>query len=227
LAGGAGYCPDPVQVISYWHDYRHESTKDTQGNHVDARGSNIMLRRCFIAVLFCVSAGCAAQPWQKVSLTAPAYDNETQDFGVQPTTIIRTGDFDAPTPTRIVGATTITTPQLRDMMLASPPPMLIDVLGGNQTVSLPGALWLRGAGLGNSLHDQTQEKLGMRLSELAGGNKARAIVFFCLSKTCWLSHNAAVRAVALGYSNVYWYRGGRNAWQAAGLAMEPVAANNF
>ena len=66
----------------------------------------------------------------------------------------------------------------------------------------------------------------MRLSELAGGNKARAIVFFCLSKTCWLSHNAAVRAVALGY-DVYLYCGGRNAWQAAGLAMEPVTANSF
>jgi rhodanese-related sulfurtransferase len=47
-------------------------------------------------------------------------------------------------------------------------------------------------------------------------------VLFCLSKTCWLSHNAAVRAVALGYRKVFWCRGGREAWVAAGLAMEPV-----
>ena len=31
-------------------------------------------------------------------------------------------------------------------------------------------------------------------------------------------------AVALGYTHVYWYRGGRDAWQAAWLAMEPVQA---
>jgi PQQ-dependent catabolism-associated CXXCW motif protein len=185
-----------------------------------------MQRRDFAVCLVLALVGCAAPSWRDVNLTAPTYDNETQDFGVRPTTIIRTGDFEAPTPTEIVGAKTITTPQLRAMMLANPP-LLLDVVGGAQTVSLPGAIWLRGAGLGNSLHDQLQERLGIRLAELAGGDKARAIVFFCLSKTCWLSHNAAVRAVALGYSNVYWYRGGRSAWNAAGLTMEPVSSGNF
>ena len=44
--------------------------------------------------------------------------------------------------------------------------------------------------------------------------------------------DAAVGAIArlralckldLGYTQVYWYRGGRDSWQAAGLPMEPVA----
>ena len=30
-------------------------------------------------------------------------------------------------------------------------------------------------------------------------------------------HHLAVRLVALGYTNVYWYRGGREAWEVAGL----------
>jgi PQQ-dependent catabolism-associated CXXCW motif protein len=164
----------------------------------------------------------AAQPWQQVKLDQPAYDNETQDYGLAPTSLIRTGTYDAPTPLTLTGATTIATAHLRDMLLSAPPPLLIDVLGGNVTVSLPGAIWLPGAGLGVGTYDQLPPRLAARLAEFTGGDKAKPMVFFCLSKTCWLSHNAAVRAVALGYTHAYWYRGGRNAWQAAGLAMEPV-----
>jgi rhodanese-related sulfurtransferase len=29
--------------------------------------------------------------------------------------------------------------------------------------------------------------------------------------------NLALRLLALGYTNVYWYRGGREAWEVAGL----------
>ena len=178
----------------------------------------------FLIGLVVLAAGCATQPWQQVKLAAAAYDNETQDLGVLPTKTIRTSSYEAPTPTHIDGATTVITTQLRDMMLSPRPPVLIDVLGGNQTVSLPGAVWLRGAGLGTSLDDSVQQHLAARLTDLTGGDKTKPVMFFCLSQTCWLSHNAALRALALGYSNVLWYRGGRNAWQAAGLAMEPVRA---
>jgi PQQ-dependent catabolism-associated CXXCW motif protein len=178
-----------------------------------------------LAGLALLAAACAAPTWQQVKLDQPAYDNETQDYGLVPTSLIRTGAYEAPTPSQIIGAATITTPHLRDMLLVAPPPLLIDVLGGNQTVSLPQAIWLPGAGLGVGTDDQLQRRLSARLAEFTGGDKAKAMVFFCLSKTCWLSHNAAVRAVALGYTQVYWYRGGRSAWQAAGLAIEPVRAS--
>jgi rhodanese-related sulfurtransferase len=32
-----------------------------------------------------------------------------------------------------------------------------------------------------------------------------------------MSYNAALRAVNLGYTQVFWYRGGIEAWQLAGL----------
>jgi PQQ-dependent catabolism-associated CXXCW motif protein len=150
------------------------------------------------------------------------YDNEGQDFGVAPTTAIRTTGFEAPTPLTISGATTVSTAELRTMLASGRPPILIDVLGGDVTQSLPDAIWLRGAGLGNSLEDVTQKRLASELTQLTKGNKSAPIAFFCLSRTCWLSHNTAVRAVALGYTNVLWYRGGRNAWRAAGLPLQPV-----
>jgi PQQ-dependent catabolism-associated CXXCW motif protein len=102
-------------------------------------------------------------------------------------------------------------------------PVLLDVIEGAQTVSLPGAVWSPGSGKGNSLDDGLQRAVARLLEHLTGGSKAAPVVVFCLSKTCWLSHNATLRAVALGYSNVYWYRGGRNAWLAAGLKTAPVS----
>lgn len=169
-----------------------------------------------------LASGCTTQPWQQVNLTAPAYDDEMRVSNVAPTNAIRTTNFEAPTPNAIDGATTITTPQLRAMMVSPSPPILIDVLGGQPTSSLPGARWIPEAGRGTNLNDSTQKRMEAGLAALTGGDKAKPIVFFCLSRTCWLSHNAAARAVALGYSKVLWYRGGRNAWTAAGLPLEPV-----
>ena len=40
---------------------------------------------------------------------------------------------------------------------------------------------------------------------------------YCLDAKCWLSYNAALRLDALGYENLYWYRGGIAAWKAANL----------
>ncbi len=33
----------------------------------------------------------------------------------------------------------------------------------------------------------------------------------------WVPVNLALRLVALGYTQVYWYRGGREAWEVAGM----------
>jgi len=181
-----------------------------------------------VGVIALMLWSCAPQqPWQQVPLTATGYDNEAQDFGIAPTSAIRTSNYDAPTPTAINGAKVVSTAQLRDMMIQTPAPLVIDVLGGNQTISLPGAIWLKDAGLGSRLDDGTQAKLGAFLAARTHGDKAAPIVFFCLSRVCWLSHNAAVRAVALGYSNVSWYRGGRDAWKAAGLPLVAVERTPF
>jgi len=53
----------------------------------------------------------------------------------------------------------------------------------------------------------------------AGGDKSRPMVFYCVDAECWLSYNAALRAIKLGYTNVMWYRGGVAAWRTAELPM--------
>ena len=39
--------------------------------------------------------------------------------------------------------------------------------------------------------------------------------------------NLALRLVALGYSKVYWYRGGREAWEVAGLPETDVDVQDW
>jgi len=176
----------------------------------------------FLSAPVWTTTACTHQPWCTAPLDARGYDNETRDYGVPPTNDIHADDFQLPTPMTVDGATTVTTMEVRNLMIGTPPPVLIDVLGGVVTASLPGSVWIRGAGVGTSVDDPVQRRLAAALSPLTGGNLYRPLVFYCLSKTCWLSHNAAVRAVAMGYRAVYWYRGGRNAWLAAGLPLEPM-----
>ena len=56
--------------------------------------------------------------------------------------------------------------------------------------------------------------------ELLGGDLDRLIVAYCGFVKCARSHNAAVFAKELGYTNVRRYAGGIYAWRGAGLAVE-------
>jgi PQQ-dependent catabolism-associated CXXCW motif protein len=46
-------------------------------------------------------------------------------------------------------------------------------------------------------------------------------VFFCL-KDCWMSWNAAKRALEYGYANVMWFREGTDGWQELGYPLVEV-----
>jgi PQQ-dependent catabolism-associated CXXCW motif protein len=97
-------------------------------------------------------------------------------------------------------------------------------VGGEEHDSIPGAVWLPGAGRGSAFDDAVQGKLAHVLESLGvrPGEGGRATVFFCSGVNCWLSYNAALRAVALGYTEVYWYRGGIEAWLDAGGELWPM-----
>ena len=78
------------------------------------------------------------------------------------------------------------------------------------------------SGRGSSLSDELQAWLGRTLETLSLRNRAQPMVFFCAGTHCWLSYNAALRATALGYREVYWYRGGIEAWIDAGGEIVPA-----
>jgi PQQ-dependent catabolism-associated CXXCW motif protein len=94
--------------------------------------------------------------------------------------------------------------------------------------TMEGAHWLPNVGYG-ALPDAIEAYFHAGLERLTKGNRAAPIVLFCL-KDCWMSWNAAKRAVAAGYTNVMWFRDGTDAWQELGyplvdVAKEPDPAN--
>ena len=149
--------------------------------------------------------------------------DELADHGVPLQATLRLADHHAPTPLAVPGARTVRTAELRRLLQAPPPerPILLDVLGGSGHATLPGAIWLPDAGRGESFDDALQARLGQTLAALTGGDRARPLVFFCASPLCWLSYNAALRAVRLGYGSVLWYRGGIEAWGESGGKLAP------
>ncbi len=83
---------------------------------------------------------------------------------------------------------------------------------------IPGSVWLPDTGYG-ALSEATARYLEKGLARASGGDKSRALVFYCLAD-CWMSWNAAKRAMTLGYSNVRWYPQGTDGWAQAGHPLE-------
>ena len=142
---------------------------------------------------------------------------ERQDFGVPPIAQLHNGPAHGPTPTSIPGGQVITTQELAAMMGGPEQPVLVDVLGGGPHATISGAIDEPSGGQGGSFNDANQSRLIAALRQATGGDTSKPVVFFCLGRECWLSYNAALRAMRAGYSRAMWYRGGLEAWQAAGL----------
>ena len=148
----------------------------------------------------------------------PSYGNEARDDGVAPQRTIRARNTSGSTPLSVPGARTAVTRQVAGALAASHPPILIDVgnsWGGHDT--LPGAIWMRGAGDDAAGKNAALDGLFHALLASVAPDRNKMLVIFCESTLCWQSYNAALRAAADGYVNVYWYRGGVAAWRAAGL----------
>lgn len=170
-----------------------------------------------VALSLAACQGDGATPQTVASAgAAPARANEMRDFGVAPTRTIRTGNYHASTPLTVPGARTITTADLAALLTLPQPPVLLDVLGGQGHATLASAQWMPGAGLGTGYDDDVQNRLVATATRLTQGDKGRTVVVFCLSELCWLSYNAALRLVHAGFTDVRWYRGGTEAWVAAG-----------
>ena len=82
--------------------------------------------------------------------------------------------------------------------------------------TIPGAVWLWDTGY-QALAPAEQARLERGLDRATKGDRNSPVVIFC-RRDCWMSWNAARRAVALGYAGVHWFPDGVEGWQAAGGA---------
>jgi PQQ-dependent catabolism-associated CXXCW motif protein len=144
----------------------------------------------------------------------------------------RLEDYRSPTPATLHGATVVGT-QEAEKLWRSGSTSFIDVLPrpprprnlpegtlwrDKPRANIPDSIWLPDTGYGE-LAPSMADYFAKGLEKATGGDRARLIVIYCLAD-CWMSWNAAKRALALGYSNVAWYREGTDGWLAAGLPLK-------
>ena len=144
----------------------------------------------------------------------------------------RMDDYRSPTPETLQGAVVLSTEQAHavwerhdavfiDVLPQAPrPPGLpaSTIWRDKPRQDVPGSLWLPDTGYGE-LAPVMQQYFERGLEQATGGDRNRMLVFYCLAN-CWMSWNAAKRALALGYSHVAWYPDGTDGWAADQLPFE-------
>ncbi len=149
----------------------------------------------------------------------------------------RMDHYNAPVPATLAGATVVHTAAL-EKLLADARPVLIDVKPKARKPAdrdaqrlwiepkredIAGSAWLPGVGYGE-LPDDLRAYFADSLRKLTGGDRTRALVFYC-DAHCWMSWNAARRAVReLGYEKVYWYADGVEGWRDGGRRLVTAEA---
>jgi len=167
------------------------------------------------------TGGLGAPPLKGVNYA----DESTAFEGVQPSTEL-VKNVDGPTPTTIPGGKVLTTLQLYEGLArgtlgkdpSTPtPPVMVDAWSDPHHMTIPTSTLIPEAGkVTDSKPDKAREQLWTALNKASGGNFEKPLVFFSSGVKNWEGYNAALRAIDMGYSRVYWYRGGIASWKAAG-----------
>ena len=143
----------------------------------------------------------------------------------------RMEDYRSPTPATLAGARVVTTVEAETLWKAGA--AFVDVLPHvprpanlppgtiwheKTRMNIPGSIWLPDTGYG-ALAAETERYLRNGLERVTGGDHAKLLVVYC-RPNCWMSWNAAKRALTMGYRNVAWYPEGTDGWEAAGLPLQ-------
>ena len=144
----------------------------------------------------------------------------------------RMDDYRSPTPATLQGATVITTEEARthwqkhdalfiDVLPQAPKPVGLPtgtIWRPKPRNDIPGSIWLPDTGYG-ALAPVMEKYFEHGLQQATAGDQAQLIVFYCQAN-CWMSWNAAKRAMALGYTRVAWYPDGTDGWAMDHLPLE-------
>lgn len=144
----------------------------------------------------------------------------------------RLDDYRAPVPATLRGAKVVTTAEAEtlwrdkkaiffDVLPQAPKPTNLPagtVWRDKPRADIPGSAWLANVGYGE-INAETEAYFRKGLEQNGVASKDQAILFYCMNN-CWMSWNAAKRAIAWGYSAVHWYPLGTDGWTQAGLPLE-------
>ena len=136
----------------------------------------------------------------------------------------RLQDYDARVPDGLDGAYSVTAAEVkrlqdeRDAVVIDviPEQRRPAVLPKNQIwfplehKGVPGAIWLPDVGYG-ILSETTEDYFRSNLEAATRGKRDHPVVFYCRAN-CWMSWNAAKRALGYGYTSVHWFYDGVDGW---------------
>jgi PQQ-dependent catabolism-associated CXXCW motif protein len=140
----------------------------------------------------------------------------------------RMEEYRAPVPATLQGAKVVTTDEAAplltdkravffDVMPHTPKPAKLPagtIWREKVRNNIPGSVWLPNVGYGAISKDDA-DYFRASLSAHTGGDKKRMVLFYCMTD-CWMSWNAAKRAIEWGYGSVIWYPMGADGWERQG-----------
>ena len=146
----------------------------------------------------------------------------------------RMEDYRSPTPATLKGAKVVGTGEAAalwsegslvfiDVLPRAPKPQNLPpgtIWRDTPHDSLPGAIWLPNTGYG-ALNAEVEAYFRRGLQTATKGDPQRPITFFC-QRACWMSWNAAKRALEYGYGRVSWFPDGTDGWLDAGLPLQRI-----
>jgi len=138
----------------------------------------------------------------------PQAADEHADLHVAPPTRPVSVDAFAATPTTIPGARVVDTAQLRALDAGRQRPLVLDL--GRGAAVPAGAVWQDAeaqTGANQAFVDAAVAR--------AGGNPSDPVVLMSDGTFGYAAYDAALRLVGRGFTRVFWYRGGEEAWAAA------------
>jgi PQQ-dependent catabolism-associated CXXCW motif protein len=139
----------------------------------------------------------------------------------------RTENYRAPVPATLKGAKVVTTEEtialwkdksavFVDVLPHDPKPANLPagtIWREKVREDIPGSIWLANVGYG-VINKETEAYFRKGLKSRLGDDTKRKVLFYCMAN-CWMSWNAAKRAVDWGYKSVLWYPLGTDGWTAA------------
>lgn len=142
--------------------------------------------------------------------------------------------YRAPVPATLAGATVLTTEMAHeiwkegaahfvDVLPRLPKPAKLPegtVWRDKPRDSIPGSIWLPNVGY-QTLPEIDADYFRQGLETVTTGDKSNPVVIYCRAD-CWMSWNAAKRAIEYGYADISWYPEGTDGWRAAGHPLERI-----
>jgi PQQ-dependent catabolism-associated CXXCW motif protein len=167
--------------------------------------------------LLALALACWAMPWAIAGVPEP------QSY--------RMDVYSAPVPATLEGARVVTTAEAEklwrekgaiflDVMPRLPKPEKLPqgtIWRDKPRHNIPGSIWLANAGYG-ALSAEMDAYFRQGLAAQTAGDKSRRVLFYCMTD-CWMSWNAAKRAIEWGYATVLWYPDGADGWAKHGLPL--------